>query len=328
MTCVYHSLSRPLPHRARRFVPAAAKALALTLAVAGLACPLSAAVAAPYTASLNITDDSGNAWSVDLGSVLSYNSSTGAVSMDYGSTPSSNWSWTNSQGAPIMVGVTDSTGKVTQEQGVQWHSSDMNPDGSWKSLVTFFATGNTDPVLSYGFTARNATASTQNYSFTYGEAASPSVTGSYSLYADIAGSITNAVNGTPAMIAPVSPNTKIQNLSLSTDGGATLFDGGVDVGPAGSTFPTIGTNTGTVTYGVFSSTLTGMTSTPLDFWQFQTSFSLTGGKDVASLSGFADLEQNVETSIPEPATCAALIGALALGAAALRRRKTAGLLKL
>lgn len=296
------STPRTLPQTARGPGVAAARAFALLFAAAGLSAPLSAAVAVPYTASLNITDDSGNLVSlVDFSSILSYDASTGDLSMPVWKSPlPTGWSWTT-------VNTLDpATGALQAEHGVTTQG------------VSFYATGSTDPFLSYGFSVKNTTGSVQNYTFTYGESIVPPVSGSYNLYADIAGTVTNNVSGTAAKVVPTTPDQdgdgipEIQALKFSTDGGATLFDAGADVGPAFTT----GTAAHTYAYPLDSTTTSGSLGAAVNYWQFQSKFSLTPGGDVASFAGFAELDQ----VIPEPATYAALLGAMALGVAALRRR--------
>jgi len=286
----------------RGFIPIAVRAFALALAAAVLSAHhASAAVFAPsYSASLDVTDASGNLLSsVDFSSILSYNPSTGDVSMPVWKSPlPTGWSWTT-------VDVLDpTTGAMEAEHGVTTQG------------VSFYATGSTDPFLSYGFSVKNTTGSVQNYTFNYGESIVPPVSGGYNLYADIAGAVTNAVSGTAAKVAPVGPATEMQSLMFSTNGGATLFDSGADVGPAFTT----GTAAHTYSYPLDSTTTSGSLGVPVNYWQFATKFSLTPGGDVASFAGFAELDV-----VPEPATYAALIGALALGAVALRRRHTQAL---
>ncbi|HZP59388.1 MAG TPA: PEP-CTERM sorting domain-containing protein [Opitutaceae bacterium] len=298
-TFCYRATGLP-PFRTRRF-PLSARALAWAFGAAVLVSSLPAAVAAPYSASLNVTDDSGNLISsVDFSSILSYDAATGDLSMPVWKSPlPTGWTWTT-------VNVLDPTTNTLQaDHGV------MNQG------ISFYATGSTDPLLSYGFSVKNTSGSVQNYTFTYGESIVPAFSGSYNLYADIAGSVTNAVSGTAAKVLPTTPDQdgdgipEIQALKFSPDGGATLFDAGTDVGPAFIT----GTAAHTYSYPLDSTTTSGMVGVPVDYWQFQAKFSLTPGGDVASFSGFAELDP-----IPEPTTYAALLGALALGAAMLRRR--------
>ena len=289
------SASRPSSRQTRGLIPIAAQAFALAFAATAFSSHLSAAVVAPYAASLDVTDASGNLLSsVDLSSFLTYDASTGDLSMPVWKSPlPTGWSWTT-------VDVLDpTTGAMESEHGVTNQS------------VSFYATGSTDPFLSYGFSVKNTTGSVQNYTFNYGESIVPPVSGSYNLYADIAGAVTNAVSGTAATVAPVSPATEMQMLDFSTNGGATLFDSHADVGPAFTT----GTAAHTYSYPLDSTTTSGSLGVPVNYWQFVTKFSLTPNGDVASFAGFAELD-----IIPEPATYAALLGALAWGVVVLRRR--------
>lgn len=323
MTRIHDSYPNPRAHfrQAREFVSVATKLFALMGLVAGLSSSAFAGLVpsdfyGTPSATLNINQADGTSWAIDMSYMLTVDPSTGNLVMPAtGSTLPTNWSWTK-------VGVLNpTTGLLDQKDGVMWHS-DEKTGTAWDTTITFYGAGNIEPFLSYGFSARNATNFTQNYAFTYGESIVPPVSGSYSLYSDIAGSVTNAVNGTPARIAPTTPDQdgdglpEIQALKFSTDDGATLFDAGTDVGPTFQTGPGVGTSS----YGVYSSTLTGSAGAPIDYWQFETRFSLTPGKDAAALSGFADLE----AIIPEPSTYAALLAALVLGAVAMRRNKLLG----
>lgn len=119
----------------------------------------------------------------------------------------------------------------------------------------------------------------------------------------------------PGLGIPVDSDatTEIMVLTLSQDGGLSLLNAGIDVGPSATQPP------GSATYG----TLAGFTGGPAagpalagsyNLMRVDVSFSLSGGGDIAGLSG----QVTVNQAAPEPA--AALLLALGLGAVLFHRR--------
>jgi hypothetical protein len=267
---------------------------------------------ASHVVSLQINESTGYSWVLDLTGMLSYQSATGAwVMPTTGTTISPDWDWTK-----IDV-RNQTTGLFEQKDALRWHTAERSEDDSaWRSTVTFYGAANVDPFMTYGLTARNATNAVQTYTFSYGESIVPPLTGAYQLYSDIAGSITNAVSGTTARISPVVADLdgdllpEVQTLNLSTDGGVTFVNAGVDVGPDFETT----TVSGSTSYGVYSSQKTGMLGTAVDYWRFDTEFTLTPGRDAVALSGFAEI-----AAIPEVSTSSLFLGLLALAAAGYRK---------
>jgi hypothetical protein len=168
--------------------------------------------------------------------------------------------------------------------------------------------------MTYAIAARNTSNVTQTYSLHVDESILPPIApGTYSLYSDIAGSLSNGADGSSVTIAPAVGST-IQKLSLSTNYGSSYFNAGVDLGATQSSL-----SAGTTPYAFDSSPLVvGSTLADLNHWAFDVSFMLSP-KDSAALSGFAEITQL--TLIPEPSTYAALIGAVTLIGVALRRRR-------
>lgn len=302
-------------------------ALLTGLAVSALAGPLDSIVGS-HSLLLDITEEAGQHWSVDFGQLFTVDQATGELRMPTAGSalPTDNWSW-----GTVSV-YNRATGQYEQRDALNWHSNERATSDStspWRSTVTLHAAGNLDPFMSYAYSVRNNTAATQNYVFIQGESVSPAVAGAYSLYADIAGSLTNAVAsgtnpfGTPnAMFAPTSADqdgdgiAEIQVLQLSTDGGANFFNAGVDVGQGMEIF-----TTGTGSYPFQSALLDGSTGLPIDYWQLITGFSLTPGRDAVAVSGFVEITP-ASATIPEPTTYAALLGAGTLAIAMIRRRVT------
>lgn len=178
---------------------------------------------------------------------------------------------------------------------LKWHTMETQDGGYnnfsstnvWRTIVTINDIhGNADPFMTYAFSVKNNTAATQNYSFTYGEAIDPVINGAYSIYADLGASITNGT-GSNVTVTPTSGS--LQSVQLSSDGGATFVNGGVDVGGT-LTYAGTGTNTS----GPFTATNAGSGS--FDYWQFVTNFSLTAKKDTAAFTGYTEI-----TPIPLPA---------------------------
>lgn len=263
--------------------------------------------------------EAGSSWTVDMSGILNYDSTTGTLAMpEYGTELSAGWEW-----APIAIPGTTQT-----VQGIKWHTPERldtsGPEDStnpWKSTFTFTATGNVDPFMTYAFSAKNNTGVAQTYTFTYGEALIPSVSGLYDIYADIAGGVSNGT-GSSVKVDPMISDLigdndgldEIQILRLSTDGGATFVNAGVDVGLAIESATTS-------TYGVYADALSTIAATPFNYWEITTQFTLSPGKDTAVFTGFVEINPS-EANIPEPSTYGLLVGAIALGFAAMQRRRT------
>ena len=259
-------------------------------------------------------------WSVDMSPLLTFNAATGAVGIvgkDYAASSLNNavggWAWKKQD-------ILDpATGAVTaSKEGWRWNSWE-HKDGStdhaensanpWRSTFMIDSiSSNVDPFMTYGFSAKNNTAFTQTYTFALGEAIMPTISGAYTIAADIAGSLTNGVAGSNVSITPV--NGKVQTLRLSSDNGATFVNAGVDVGDAA----TQGTARGAYTYGTFSANAGGSGS--FNYWEIETRFRLSAGSDVASLSGSAEI-----LPVPEPESYAMLLAGLGLLGAIARRRR-------
>jgi hypothetical protein len=258
-------------------------------------------------------------WNVDLTPLLTFNSTTGQVGIVGSSYAGANlnnsvggWAWKTQDITDPATGNT-----VTSKAGWRWNSwehvdgttnTTENGANPWRSTFMLDSVnGNVDPIITYGFSAKNNTNFTQTYTFSLGEAIVPTISGAYNVYADISGSLTNAVANTNVSITPV--NSKVQTLRLSSDNGTTFVSAGVDVGDAA----TNGTNRGSYTYGTFSNSVNGSGS--YNFWEIETKFRLSAGNDVATMSGFAEI-----TPVPEPESYAMLLAGLGIiGAIAFRR---------
>lgn len=261
-------------------------------------------------ARLVIQDGGSYQWSIDLAPLIAVDTGTGAVSLD--TTPAT----------PVNATGTDTgTWSVVTDAGgtwMQWHSW-TREDGTvgsdtaggtnlWRSVVTFKIGGNLDPEMSYGVSFKNNTATAQTYTYMQGETMDTPISGPFSLYTELSGSLVNAASGTSTLSMQPTAGA-VQRLRLGNTGVATV-DPGVDLGP-GVTVP-VGTSS--ALYGTFSSSVAGTGS--YDYWELTTQVTLSGGKDVATLSGYASI-----VPVPDAPGLALLCsGLLALGIRSRSRR--------
>jgi hypothetical protein len=257
-----------------------------------------AQVASGLRASL-IVQEAGSAASttIPLDHLFTFNEATGQLALVTPGTPvgSSGWQWVNE--AHTVPGTTET----------QTSTSLRLIDQSQSTLTLLNAAGKIDPFMTYSFSVKNNSTSTQTYTFVFGEAIVPTITGDYTLFADIGVSLSTSTP--PATIAPVG--AKLQDVRFSTDGGATTFSAGVGVGNT-LTRLTNGTSTSYDTSGLIN----GTTGLVLNYWEFHTTFTLTPGGDAVGLSGFAEI-----TPIPEPGSFALLAAGATLGLIARRRMR-------
>jgi hypothetical protein len=265
--------------------------------------------------SVQITDSAGYDWHLNLSPFSTVDAETGDVGLDLSSitAPVSDASGQWSKGTAQVYDA--DTDRFVQVEAISWHSWAMangntgtaasHPDTSWRASVTFAALGNVDPEMSYGLFAKNNTNTTQTYTLSYGESIVPDINGAYTLHADISGSVTNPAGTGSVNLSQVPGFNKLQAVRLSSDGGTTFVNGGVDVGNAYSS-----TTVGSQAYGSDSADTTGIGH--YNYWDFQTQFQLSA-KDTAVLTGYAEI-----TAVPEPASwILPVIGLVGFGA--LRR---------
>lgn len=269
--------------------------------------------------SVQIADDGGYNWDLNLSPFGSYDANTGNFSLNLSTlqTPVGDavgeWKLGSTK---VYDGSTDTFVTV---QGISWHSwatvngtigsGAADPSNPWRTSVTFAAVGNIDPDMSYGFFAKNNSNSTQTYMVSYGESIAPDINGAYTLHADISGSVTNPAGTGSVSVSQVPGFTKLQSIRLSSDGGATFVNGGVNVGNA-YTSSTLGSQT----YGGDSADTSG--TGHYNYWDFQTQFRLSA-KDTIALTGYAEI-----TPVPEPASWVFPVLGL-MGFSLLRRSRKA-----
>jgi hypothetical protein len=286
---------------------------------AGQAVAGSAASSGQQISMLVQQDDGSSSWDLSLSSLMSFNAATGALTFD-ASKLAAPVSDALGQWSLATAGSADVDGTILAADRVKWHSWTL-ADGTtgttatasnpWASVFSFTAAANVDPFMTYGFTVKNNTATTQTYTFSMGEALVPTVSGPYNIHADVSGSIVNGTGSnvtiTPAL-ADEDGDTipELQVLRLSNDGGLTFVNAGVDVGQADSALTS-------KPYGLYLQDKSG--SGTFDYWAIETKFTLTPGKDVASLAGYVEI-----SPVPEPVSSSLMIAGLGLIAWIARRR--------
>lgn len=283
-------------------------ALVSLLAVAGSAAHAGQVsnLSATANARLVISDSDNFNWSIDLSPLVSVDYATGNVGLNTAPTGPVDASGSDTGAWSV---VTDGSGAAA----MQWHSwtrqdgtagTDTNGGANaWRSVVTFRIGGNLDPEMSYGLTFKNNTAATQTYTYSQGETMDTPMTGPFSLFTELSGSLVNAApSTTTASMQPTGG--AVQQLRLGNAGVATV-NPGADLG-AGVVVP-VGTSS--AVYGTFANTVAG--TGQYDYWEFTTQFTLSGGKDVATLSGYASIN---------PVPDAPGLALLATGLLALRIR--------
>ena len=201
-----------------------------------------------------------------------------------------------------------------------WHSaqalanatSGSATDPAWQSQVKLQnLSGHGDPDMIYAVSAINNNALTQTYTFSFGEAITPTVSGANTTYADLSGGLTSrSDNAGGTSITPLNASG-VQRFELSADNGTSFVNAGVDVGQASST-------AGSSTYGLYAATnASGPSGQVWNYMRLVSSFVLSGNS-AASLTGYASI-----TPVPEPQSGSMLLTGVGLiGTLVYRRRKS------
>ena len=276
---------------------------------------LAAAAAIPANAGEVIGPVSGlelvvQAWSG--GAEIDWSSATGTQALDLTS----------------LLYVDPTTGDIKLIDGAQTHFDSFTTIAGGGSVVSIdllptAIASNVDPIISYGLQVVNNGAAAATFQRINTSPILPTINGPTVVRAGISGSAFdlggNGVTVTPNTSAGVVTDTDgIAEMQIfrarQTIGSGAWTNLGVDVGAA-QTFSG-GGSASTYTYGPVNLPLqAGPTGT---FAQMQTvtRFSLTGGGDRMTLTGFAEI-----LPVPEPGEYAMMLAGLAVVAGVARRRR-------
>jgi hypothetical protein len=177
-------------------------------------------------------------------------------------------------------------------------------------LTLLSGEGDTDPMLTYGISVTDFGAPT---TFTFMFTLPIIATGpSLSVSASMSATVTDGGDGVVG-IAPVAPETTLQQSFVSPDAGFTLVNAGVDVGPGSAAIPLTGIP-GSGLHGPFASGPLAGPAITADFLKITLAFTGTGDGDVYTINGGM-----VVNAVPEPGTLSLL--AVGLGGALVARRR-------
>jgi len=180
--------------------------------------------------------------------------------------------------------------------------------------------GNVDPFINYSVAVRNNSATSVTFNRVFNAPIAPNITGANTVQASVGGVITdgtgNGASITPTPLPSIQQDSdgisELQILRLHSATTNSWTNAGVDVGQTQSY-----SGAGLHVYGVYSA---GPVAGPLGSWdqmQINSRFTLSGGGDTASLSGYAEI-----LPVPEPAGWMTLsVGLLVAGYMARRRNE-------
>jgi hypothetical protein len=183
-----------------------------------------------------------------------------------------------------------------------------------------------DPVITFGTTVTD-TGAPSTFSVVYSQAIVPtaapgtataSLQGGTNNGGGVAGPVTVTPTAPPGFISTDTDGIpELMVYSLSTNGGGTWLNAGLDLGPAFASNPSLVTDT----YGPYNpAAVVGPAGLGLFYnaMRVDVNFQLSGGNDKFQYSGNATIVE--EANVPEPATAAQLALGL-LGYGLMRRRQ-------
>jgi hypothetical protein len=151
--------------------------------------------------------------------------------------------------------------------------------------------GHGDPDISYDIFSKNNSNSAQTYTFTTSGNISPVVSSANVVHADLTTDTTN---------------TATQKFELSSNGGSTFTNAGVDIITSGTTGTPV----------TFAANASGPIAASWDYMRTVTTFTLAAKTGLTEFSGFASI-----TPVPEPESYAMMLSGLVLLASMAYRRK-------
>lgn len=293
-----------------RLVPLAALLLA-----AASAAQAGSVSDADVRSTILIQDESSGAWwSLDVSPAVTVNPTTGDIGVDAAllnqATVTSNiagdqgqWTTSTVNGATVL----------------SWHSMTRTTTGGpWATSVTLGYGGNVDPELNYSLRVKNNGTTDKLITFVQEGDIEPPIGGAYNVTSQVSGVLTNGSTAGNIKITPNQPDAdsdliaELQILELSSDGGATYTNAGVDVGQAANIAAAANQ---LAVYGNYIDSKAGVGS--FNYWRLTTKFKLSGGGDQADLTGSAEI---TASAIPEPGRYAMLVAGLAAIGFVARRR--------
>lgn len=203
-------------------------------------------------------------------------------------------------------------------------SAEVSPDGTFSvnpadtigsgfALLNLALAGDVDPFITYGFDARNDSAVTQIYSFSFGTVLSPIVSVANTVSATLSAFLQSGDG--PSAVNPAAAGF-VQRVRLSNDGGVSAL---IDVPGVALGGPLAADDAGFASYALGPVSVSG----PVGNWDYLEifgRFTLSGGGaggDVVAFAGRAEI-----LPIPEPRTWAfLLLGVGALVVYGQRRRQ-------
>jgi len=240
------------------------------------------ALAANNTAVITITqDDVSTSWEEDISGLLVRTGNNFSIA-------------DNTNGNYFQNGQFVADASLSHPDYWKWNASTASWDWTSTQTATELSlkkiSGNGDPDLSYDIYAKNKNSVAQTYTFTTVEKIVPVVSSANVVHADLTTDMANT-------------NSATQKFELSSDGGSTFTNAGVDISAANA--------------GTFMADASGPTATSWDYMRIVTTFKLAANTNtLTEFAGYASI-----TPVPEPESYAMMLSGLVLLAGMAYRRK-------